>query len=186
MEILDDGVERCHSVAGEDAVPVADGVAWWIGGIVVHVDDLQGRGTEQLETGEFGPALVNMIDIGQQAGTRMSAFDHGEDRLAQAVQVLGKAPYLQFRHHPHLIPQLEQDTVAPGHLHQVEQRATSRPSRGCCEALAAQLGHEVHVSLGLLESLGPLGWIIDDPLGKSNGALNGQSCVPDPLCQIPE
>ena len=56
----------------------------WRGWIVVDVKDLQSIIAEQIQAGEGGSTLEDVIDIEKQAGFRMSGFSNHKHDLAQS------------------------------------------------------------------------------------------------------
>ena len=48
---------------------------------------------------------------------------------------------------------------------------------GSCDSAATESVNDLHITLGFLESIGPLGRVVDDPLGESDGAFNLKSVI---------
>ena len=175
---------RGDAVAGEDTKGVVDFLRPGFAGVVVHVDELQGIAAEQAQAVEIRTAFVQVEDVGEHAGLGMAGFQGNEDAVAEAAKIGGKAPDFQFWNDAHLVAEFQERAIALGGLAEVEAGSFRRSSGRSGEALSADLGDDAHVALGLFQSFGALGFVVDDPLGKADGAFDGEAKVGDALAQV--
>ena len=76
---------------------VVDLVARRVGRVVVHVEDVHASAAEQSQAREVGAALVEVVDVGQDAGVRVAGLDGDEGGLAEPAERLREAPDLDLR-----------------------------------------------------------------------------------------
>ena len=159
-------------------------VARRVGGIVVHVQDVQGRTVEQVDAAEAGAALVEMINVGQDARVLVAALDGDQGGLAQPTQRLREAPDLDLRDDADSFPEVQQRAIALGHGQQGNVAPIGGPGGRSGDALAADLLHHVHAAPRVLQPFLALGVVVHDPLRKIDGALDAQTAIGDAFAQI--
>jgi len=124
-----------------------------------------------------------MEDVQQHGGIRVAGFDGDESGLAQQVQGLGTAPDLQLWQDTRLPSQFEHSAVSLGSTAEVQGGLMCARRRGR-DATSAELGHQIHFPLELLEPRGALLVVIDDPRRKADRAFHRQAQVGDSLPEI--
>src|SRR5262249_32493562 len=161
-QVANDLLHGCHAVAGVDAVRVGDLVARRILGIVIHVEDVVAGARNQTQTIEVTAALVDVIQVGEDAGPGMAALDGNEIGLGEPARALGQAPDLQHGDAADLLAGIEQGAIALGGAVEVEVRLVGSAGRRGRHATTAQLANHIHGSLGFFHALGPAAVVIDD------------------------
>ena len=68
LEVAEELPEGRDAVAGVDPMGVADLLAGRVGRVVVQVEEVHGRAFEELQAPEAGTPLVEVVDVGQDAG----------------------------------------------------------------------------------------------------------------------
>ena len=89
------------------------------------------------------------------------------------------APHLDLRHDTDLIANVKQLSIPLGRRHRVDRATGTSRWRG--DALGPKLGEQIHVTPGILKTLGSLAVIIDNPTRKANRTFNGQPVILEPL-----
>lgn len=156
------------------------------GRVVVHVEDVDRRAGQELQPLDARASLVQVVDVGQDAGPRVARLDGDERCLAEPAQRFGMAPDLNLGHDAELLAEFEQGAVALGDSVEVDVGAVGDAYRRRGEAEAADLADHLHVPPRLLEGLLAAGVVIDGPLEEADGALDAQAEVVDPLAQVGE
>ena len=95
-------------------------------------------------------------------------------------------PNLQLRHDAHRAAEFQQRAVALAGLAQVETRNGLGPGRRRSDPPAAKLRDGVHVVLHLLDALGPLSVVVNDPRGEADRALDREPAVGDEAAKVLE
>ena len=132
----------------------------------------------------IGAAFVKMIDVNQHAGLGMAGLDGDAGTFSKPVEIFRKTPELQLRHNADLVAGLEQCAVTLPGLLQVQARRVGRAGWRGGQSFAADLRDQVHLEFGPLQSVGAPGIVIDDPLRKSDRALDRKAEVRDSPLQI--
>ena len=95
----------------------------------------------------------------------------------RAGRALGESPDLDLRDHLELVAQFKQDAVAFGGALGVEVGLVGRPDRRGGEPFTADLADHLQIAAGLFKPLFPFRVVIDDPLKKTDGALDREAKV---------
>ena len=163
---------------------IVDGLARRIGWVVVEVKGLHGLGAHHLEPFKGAAAFKGVVNVTQEAGFGVSALDGNAEGRANTPDDRVAAPHLDLGDHPHRFSQFNKGSVSFGCGLQFDGVISWSPCRRCCHALAANLSQHVHLTLGLLQSGLALGYVVDDPWGKTNGTFDGHPMVFNALSQV--
>ena len=139
---------------------------------------------QQFQAFETALAPVHVEGVQKQAGVGMVRLDGHQGGLACPAQRLGRTPNLQLGDNAHLAAQLQKRSISFGDLEQVHARRAVDACRRGGDVLAAELRHEVHLLLELLESLGSFLVVIHRPTREADCAYHAQAQVVDSLLQI--
>src|ERR1019366_4747550 len=127
--------------------------------VIVHVKGVHGCAVQHAQAPELGRSLVEVIDVGQDAGLRVAALNGDERRFAEPIQTAREAPQLDLRRDADLIADFEQGPITLGGAEGMD-RLLRGPGWRRGDARAADLPYHVHVTPGTFQALPALAFVI--------------------------
>src|SRR5207253_1624747 len=135
-------LERCHAVSRVKALRVGDGGPGGLRRVIVAVQDVHHRAAQELQAVDVGTALVEVIDVREDARLRMAALQGNQRSLSQPAQRARGPPELDLGHDADLLAYVQESAVTLSSLEETQIGLIRRPRGWGGDALAADLLHQ--------------------------------------------